>query len=187
MVRKVVLICLFYLSSNIILGTDLVCSIDKELNTTTISSLEDYRNKAVEICLRCEGGECELKSWPSESFNEGNICKALFCTASKVSRVFKLPEGARPGRSVISFDYFISENGKIKGVEIVKVMGSMNNRQAYKYITSFAKKTYFEPLSIKGKKYRISNLSGEVIATIGKPDELDKYTSPTKGIWTDKD
>ena len=59
----------------------------------------------------------------------------------------------------------------------------MNERQAYKYVTSFAKKTSFEPLIIEGKKYQISNLNGKVIAIIGKPDDLDKYQANDQGIW----
>ncbi|GIS74347.1 MAG: hypothetical protein CM1200mP12_00660 [Gammaproteobacteria bacterium] len=74
-----------------------------------------------------------------------------------------MPEGAKKGKSLITFDYYINDKGKIKGVEITKVKGSMNERQAYKYITSFVKKTSFEPLVIQGKKYQISNLKDKLL------------------------
>ena len=59
----------------------------------------------------------------------------------------------------------------------------MNDRQAYKYVTSFTKKTSFEPLTIEGKKYQISNLSGQVIAVVGKPEDINKYQANDQGLW----
>ena len=94
-----------------------------------------------------------------------------------------MPEGAKKGKSLITFDYFINEKGKVKGVDIVKVKGRMNERQAYKYITSFVKKTSFEPLVIEGKKYQISNLNGQVIAEVGTSGDINKYQANDQGIW----
>ncbi len=59
----------------------------------------------------------------------------------------------------------------------------MNGRQAYKYLTSFAKKTSFEPLIIEEKKYQLLSLSGQVIAIIGGPDDINKYQANGTGIW----
>ena len=61
--------------------------------------------------------------------------------------------------------------------------GRMNERQAYKYLTSFAKKTSFEPLIIEEKKYQLLSLSGQVIAVIGGPDDINKYQANDTGIW----
>ena len=73
--------------------------------------------------------------------------------------------------------------GKIKGVEITSVKGVMNQRQAYKYVTSFAKRTSFEPLIIEGKNYQLLSLSGQIIAIIGNPDDINKYQANDTGIW----
>ena len=176
---------LFFLltSSSLLLGADSLCYIDKELNKDTANKLKEVRSQTHSICLNCSGDSCTLKSWPTEKSNDAAICKLLFCTPSRVSRVFKLPEGAENGKSLISFDYFITDKGKIKGIDITNVKGSMNDRQAYKYLTSFAKKTSFEPLKIDGRNYQLSNLSGQVIAVVGSPDDVNKYQANDTGIW----
>ena len=59
----------------------------------------------------------------------------------------------------------------------------MNERQAYKYVTSFAKKTSFELLIIENRKHQILNLKGQVIAVIGNPDDLNKHQAHDQGLW----
>ena len=181
--EKLFLAVLFFLGSSFIFGSEAFCSIDKQLDREVVSNLQKFRSQYHATCLNCSGDSCNLKSWPSEKSGDATVCKILFCSPSYVSRVFKLPEGAKKGKSLISFDYFINNKGKVSGVDITEVKGSMNERQAYKYVTSFAKKTSFEPLIIEGKKYQISNLNGKVIAFIGKPDDLDKYQANDQGIW----
>jgi hypothetical protein len=60
----------------------------------------------------------------------------------------------------------------------------MNDRQAYKYITSFAKKISYEPLVISGEAYQISNLSAEVVANIGGKQDINKYNAADSKLWT---
>ena len=181
--KKLFLLVSVLTSSSLLLGADSLCYIDKELNKDTANKLKEVRSQTHSICLNCSGDSCTLKSWPTEKSNDAAICKLLFCTPSRVSRVFKLPEGAENGKSLISFDYFITDKGKIKGIDITNVKGSMNDRQAYKYLTSFAKKTSFEPLKIDGRNYQLSNLSGQVIAVVGSPDDVNKYQANDTGIW----
>ena len=181
--KKLFLLVSVLTSSSLLLGADSLCFIDKELNKDTAKKLKEVRSQTHSICLNCSGDSCTLKSWPTEKSNDAAICKLLFCTPSRVSRVFKLPEGAENGKSLISFDYFITDKGKIKGIDITNVKGSMNDRQAYKYLTSFAKKTSFEPLKIDGRNYQLSNLSGQVIAVVGSPDDVNKYQANDTGIW----
>tara|TARA_B000000460_G_scaffold132783_1_gene93573 strand:- start:375 stop:956 length:582 start_codon:yes stop_codon:yes gene_type:complete len=181
--KKFFLLVFLLSSSSLLLGADSLCYIDKELNKDTANKLKEVRSQTHSICLNCSGDSCTLKSWPTEKSNDAAICKLLFCTPSRVSRVFKLPEGAENGKSLISFDYFITDKGKIKGIDITNVKGSMNDRQAYKYLTSFAKKTSFEPLKIDGRNYQLSNLSGQVIAVVGSPDDVNKYQANDTGIW----
>ena len=181
--KKFFLLVFLLTSSSLLLGADSLCYIDKELNKDTANKLKEVRSQTHSICLNCSGDSCTLKSWPTEKSNDAAICKLLFCTPSRVSRVFKLPEGAENGKSLISFDYFITDKGKIKGIDITNVKGSMNDRQAYKYLTSFAKKTSFEPLKIDGRNYQLSNLSGQVIAVVGSPDDVNKYQANDTGIW----
>ena len=181
--KKLFLLVSVLTSSSLLLGADSLCFIDKELNKDTAKKLKEVRSQTHSICLNCSGDSCTLKSWPTEKSNDAAVCKLLFCTPSRVSRVFKLPEGAENGKSLISFDYFITDKGKIKGIDITNVKGSMNDRQAYKYLTSFAKKTSFEPLKIDGRNYQLSNLSGQVIAVVGSPDDINKYQANDTGIW----
>ena len=181
--KKFFLLFFLLTSSSLLLGADSLCFIDKELNKDTANKLKEVRSQTHSICLNCSGDSCTLKSWPTEKLNDAAICKLLFCTPLRVSRVFKLPDGAENGKSLISFDYFITDKGKIKGIDITNVKGSMNDRQAYKYLTSFAKKTSFEPLKIDGRNYQLSNLSGQVIAVVGSPDDVNKYQANDTGIW----
>ena len=69
------------------------------------------------------------------------------------------------------------------GVDITNVKGEMNDRQAYKYITSFAKKTRFEPLMLDGNVYQLSNLSGQVVAISGPQRDLEDNMPHDSGIW----
>jgi hypothetical protein len=124
-----------------------------------------------------------MKLWSSEKAGDAEVCKLLFCRPSHVPRGIKFPEGLKTGYSLINFDYSISTKGKIKGVEITSVKGTMNGRQAYKYVTSFVKRTSFEPLIIEGKNYQLLSLSGQIIAIIGNTDDINKYQANDTGIW----
>ena len=124
-----------------------------------------------------------MKPWPSEKLGDEQVCKVVFCTPLRVSRVFKKPEDAKSGKSLINFDYYISAQGRIKGVEITSVKGAMNGRQAYKYVTSFTKKTTFEPLIIEGRTYQILGLSGQILARIGSPEDINRYREANPGVW----
>lgn len=181
--KKLFLLGSIFFCSSLVFGADSICSIDKELNEETAKDLQKIRSETHSICLECSGDACNMKSWPSEKSSDATVCKVLFCTPSSVSRIFNKPEGVTPGKSLIKFDYFISTQGKVKGVDITSVKGSMNNRQAYKYVTSFVKKTTFQPLTIEGKKYQILGLSGQVIALIGSPEYINKYREANPGIW----
>ena len=181
--KKLFLLVSLFICSNLVFGADLICSIDKELNKDTAKNLQKIRNKTQSICLNCSGDACTMKLWPSEKSGDAQVCKVVFCTPLHVSRVFKQPEDAKSGKSLINFGYFISAQGKIKGVDITSVKGSLNERQAYKYVTSFAKKTFFEPLIIEGKQYQILGLSGQVIALIGSPEDINKYREANPGVW----
>ena len=181
--KKLFLLVSLFICSNLVFGADLICSIDKELNKDTAKNLQKIRNQTHSICLNCSGDACTMKPWSSEKSGDAQVCKVIFCTPLLVSRVFKKPEEAKSGKSLINFDYFISTQGKIQGVDITSVKGSLNERQAYKYVTSFAKKTVFEPLTIEGKQYQILGLSGQVIALIGSPEDINKYREANPGVW----
>ena len=181
--RKLFLLGSVFFCSSLVFGIDSICPIDKELNKDTKKNLQNFRSQAHSICLECLGNACTMKPWPAEKSNDAAICRLLFCTPSRVSRVFKQPEDAKPGKNLIKFEYFISTKGKIKGVDITSVKGSLNERQAYKYVTSFAKQTSFEPLEIEDKQYQILSLSGRVIALIGSPEDINKYREANPGVW----
>ena len=129
--KKVLLLVLVLAGSGLIFGSDSFCSIDVQLDKGVIENLKKYRSQTHKTCLKCSDDSCALKAWPSEKSGFAADCKILFCSPSYVSRVFKMPEGAKKGKTLITFDYFINDKGKIKGVDITKVKGSMNERQAY--------------------------------------------------------
>tara|TARA_Y100000590_G_scaffold62422_1_gene66749 strand:- start:4883 stop:5440 length:558 start_codon:yes stop_codon:yes gene_type:complete len=181
--EKFFLLVLLLTGSCLVFGSNSFCSIDKQLDKEVVKSLKKFRDQYHSTCLNCLNGSCDLKDWPSDKSGDASVCKILFCSPSYVSRVFKMPDGVKKGKSLITFSYFINEKGKIKGVDITKVKGEMNLRQAYKYVTSFAKKTSFEPLVIEGKKYQVSNLNGQVIAVVGNAEDLNKYQANDQGIW----
>ena len=68
---------------------------------------------------------------------------------------------------VLAIDLFLKSKGKCKKLNLI----------------SFAKKTSFEPLKIDGRNYQLSNLSGQVIAVVGSPDDINKYQANDTGIW----
>ena len=184
MYKKSLLTISLFLFTGLSLGMDLNCSIDKELSNQNFEKLKQYRQQASSVCLKCAGKECEMKSWEKEQAGDATVCRLLFCTATSVSRSFKVPDGAKKGRTKIKFNYNISDDGQIKGIRIKSTSGKMNDRQAYKYLTSFARKTTFEPLVIDNKEFGITNLTAEVIATIGVYQEPNKYNAADSKLWT---
>ena len=181
--KKLFLLISVLTCSSLLLGSGLVCSIDKVVHKDIAKDLQKIRSQNHSICLECSGDSCTMKLWSSEKAGDAEVCKLLFCRPSHVPRGIKFPEGLKTGYSLINFDYSISTKGKIKGVEITSVKGTMNGRQAYKYVTSFAKRTSFEPLIIEGKNYQLLSLSGQIIAIIGNPDDINKYQANDTGIW----
>jgi hypothetical protein len=181
--KKLFLLISVLTCSSLLLGSGLVCSIDKVVHKDIAKDLQKIRSQNHSICLECSGDSCTMKLWSSEKAGDAEVCKLLFCRPSHVPRGIKFPEGLKTGYSLINFDYSISTKGKIKGVEITSVKGTMNGRQAYKYVTSFAKRTSFEPLIIEGKNYQLLSLSGQIIAIIGNTDDINKYQANDTGIW----
>ena len=183
MSQKYLVLLSLFMFSGLALGVDLNCSIDKQLSQDNFLKMKQFREQASSVCLKCEGKECEMKSWKKEQAGDAVICRLLFCTATNV-RPSRLIEGLSKGRTKIYFNYNINEEGKIKGVNIKSTSGKMNDRQAYKYITSFAKKISYEPLVISGEAYQISNLSAEVVANIGGKQDINKYNAADSKLWT---
>jgi|TARA_B110000240_G_scaffold42795_1_gene48091 hypothetical protein len=184
MYQKSLLALSLLLFASLSFSVDLNCSIDKELSKDHFQKLIQLRQQASAACLKCVGKECEMKSWKKEQAGDATVCRLLFCTATSVSRSFKSPDGVKKGRTKIKFNYDISEEGRIKGLRILSTSGKMNDRQAYKYLQSFSRKTSFEPLVIDGKQYGITNLTAEVVANIGIRADINKYNAADSKLWT---
>ena len=184
MYQKSLLALSLLLFTSLSFSVDLNCSIDKELSKDHFQKLIQLRQQASAACLKCVGKECEMKSWKKEQAGDATVCRLLFCTATSVSRSFKSPDGVKKGRTKIKFNYDISEDGKIKGLKIKETYGTMNDRQAYKYLRSFSRKTKFEPLVIDGKEYGITNLNAEIVANIGIRADINKYNAADSKLWT---
>ena len=184
MYQKSLLALSLLLFASLSFSVDLNCSIDKELSKDHFQKLIQLREQASKVCLKCVGKECEMKSWEKEQAGDATVCRLLFCTATSVSRSFKSPDGVKKGRTKIKFNYDISEDGRVKGLRVKSTSGKMNDRQAYKYLKSFSRKTNFEPLVIDGKKYGIMNLTAEVVANIGIRADINKYNAADSKLWT---
>ena len=181
--KKLFLLGCLFICSNLVFGADLICSIDTVVPQKVVKVLQEIRSQYHSVCLECSGDACTMKPWSSEKTGDAAYCKLFFCRPSHVPRGIKFPEGLKTGNSLINFDYSISTKGKIKGVEITSVKGAMNGRQAYKYVTSFTKKTTFEPLIIEGRTYQILGLSGQILARIGSPEDINRYREANPGVW----
>ena len=108
----------------------------------------------------------------------------FFVLLPKCPRSFKRPDGAKKGRTKIKFNYNISEEGQIKDIRVKSTSGKMNDRQAYKYLQSFVRKTTFEPLVIDDKEYKLTNLMSEIVVNIGGTQDLNKYNAADSKLWT---
>ena len=97
--KKVFLLVLVLAGSGLIFGSDSFCSIDKQLDREVVENLKKFRSQYHATCLNCSDDSCALKAWPSEKSGDAAVCKILFCSPSHVSRVFKMPEGAKKGKS----------------------------------------------------------------------------------------
>ena len=186
MYQKSLLTLSLLLFTSLSFSVDLNCYIDKELSKDNFQKLIQSRQNAsaVSVCLKCAGKKCEMNSLKKEQTTEAVVCRMLFCTATSVSRDFKRPDGVKKGRTKIKFNYDISEDGRIEGLKIKETYGKMNNRQAYKYLRSFSRKTKFEPLVIDGKEYGITNLNAEIVANIGIRADINKYNAADSKLWT---
>jgi len=168
--------CSFSLASNPI------CSINQELNKDTLSKLDKYRPQTLQTCLDCNDDTCAMKAWPAEKKADAAICKLLFCTPAYVSKVFKKPEGAKSGKTTINFTYTVNGEGKIKNLDIIESKGAMNQRESYKYLQSFTKKTKYKPLMLNGSPASIQ-LKGEHVAYTGKYEDPDKTMPARSDTW----
>ena len=82
----------------------------------------------------------------------------------------EIPVGLTPGRSKIQFTYNINTKGKVRGVEIKSVKGTMNRREAYGWVSSVTGRTVFLPLVVNNETFEIINLSATMNAVVGSYD-----------------
>ena len=58
--------------------------------------------------------------------------------------------------------YSISKKGKLTDINILKVEGEFNRKDALNYLKALTKRTRYEPLVNENKKYKITNLKSSL-------------------------
>ena len=149
------------------------CNFDQKLGSNIIDKLNAIREETLNTCLDCKGISCVMKIWPSNQKGDAMVCKRFFCTPMKIKKVVghdEIPVGLTPGRSKIQFTYNINTKGKVRGVEIKSVKGTMNRREAYGWVSSVTGRTVFLPLVVNNETFEIINLSATMNAVVGSYD-----------------
>ena len=103
-----------------------------------------------------------MKVWNEENKNNEMICKRMFCTPIKVAKAYEVPGNSPTGKSSFDYTYSISKKGKLTDINILKVEGEFNRKDALNYLKALTKRTRYEPLVNENKKYQITNLTSSM-------------------------
>ena len=170
--KKILILFSIILANNLFAAQPIQCNFDKELGKNIADKLISIREKTINTCLKCAGESCDMKIWPSKQKGDAMVCQRLFCTPQKIRKVVgeEIPTDITPGKTKIEFTYRITMKGKVQDVNITSVVGVMNKREAYRWVTGVTRRTLFVPLEVEGKAYEIINLPATMIAAFGPFD-----------------
>ena len=97
-----------------------------ELRKEDLSKVLELRAKLFSICLSCQGNQCVVRVWSRDRTTEKRLCRRLFRTPSKVSRVMIAGGYASP--LVVSFTFKISTAGKVEDIELISFEGDLDEQ-----------------------------------------------------------
>ena len=105
-----------------------------------------------------------MKIWPEGNEKEALLCKRIFCQPIETIRknIFGEIDKFPSGKNSALFHYSISKNGEIKDIKVQEIIGSMNKKQAYLFLSFILKRHKYKELIIKNQKFGINNLRGVI-------------------------
>ena len=159
---KKLIILFIVLFSNLTFSENFSCDPKKFLSPDTLTKVIKHRDSALNVCLNCEGNSCAFKSQLLADQKSLAICKRLFCTASYASRGYEMPADSPRGKSSFSYQYAISEKGKIIDIKVNSVEGVFSSKDVVKFIKALTRKTRFQPIEFDGNFYQLKNLTSEM-------------------------
>jgi hypothetical protein len=128
------------------------------IKKSEISNIVERRQSTFEHCLQCEGDQCQFRDWPAEGQDFSQACRLFFCTPTKVPRkMLVLPGTARDGG--VFFTYGINNKGRVKDVEITRVVGDTTEEMGRELINDFFERRRYEPIVNNGKAYELNQLN----------------------------
>ena len=129
-----------------------------------LKRLNELRQTATKHCLNCNTNTCKMKIWPEGNEKEALLCKRIFCQPIETIRknIFGEIDKFPSGKNSALFHYSISKNGEIKDIKVQEIIGSMNKKQAYLFLSFILKRHKYKELIIKNQKYGITNLRGVI-------------------------
>jgi hypothetical protein len=138
------------------------CNHKVAMSADLLTKVLKHRDSAFKTCLTCNKGDCSMKIWNEENKNNEMICKRMFCTPTKVAKAYEVPGNSPTGKSSFDYIYSISKKGKLTDINILKVEGEFNRKDALNYLKALTKRTKYEPLVNENKKYKITNLTSSM-------------------------
>ena len=162
--KKALFLSFFLLSSSHFFGEDTSfnCDPKKFLADDVLEKVLLHRDSAFNICLDCEDQSCRFKAALLSDEKSLSICKRLFCTASFASRGFEIPPETPRGKSLFSYKYSISKEGKVKNIKVESTEGVFSSRDAREFIKALTRKTKYVPIEFEGNYYELTNLKSEM-------------------------
>jgi len=159
------LFILFFCFSGLIAANNpepMSCNHKVAMSADLLTKVLKHRDSAFKTCLTCNKGDCSMKIWNEENKNNEMICKRMFCTPTKVAKAYEVPGNSPTGKSSFDYIYSISKKGKLTDINILKVEGEFNRKDALNYLKALTKRTKYEPLVNENKKYKITNLKSSM-------------------------
>jgi|TARA_B110001454_G_scaffold31569_1_gene30871 hypothetical protein len=138
------------------------CNHKVAMSEDLLAKVLKHRDSAFKTCLTCNKGDCSMKIWNEENKSNEMICKRMFCTPIKVAKAYEVPGNSPTGKSSFDYMYSISKKGKLTDINILKVEGEFNRKDALNYLKALTKRTKYEPLVNENKKYKITNLKSSM-------------------------
>ena len=160
--KKLIILFIVLFSNLTFSENNFSCDPKKFLSPDTLTKVIKHRDSALNVCLNCEGNSCAFKSQLLSDQKSLAICKRLFCTASYASRGYEMPADSPRGKSSFSYQYAISEKGKIIDIKVNSVEGVFSSKDAVKFIKALTRKTRFQPIESDGNFYQLKNLTSEL-------------------------
>ena len=162
--KKTLFLSLFLFSSSYFFGGDssFNCDPKKFLAEDVLEKVLVHRDSAFNICLDCEDQSCQFKDALLSDEKSLSICKRLFCTASFASRGFEIPPETPRGKSLFSYKYSISTEGKVKNIKVESTEGVFSSRDAREFIKALTRKTKYVPIEFEGNYYELTDLKSEM-------------------------